>query len=230
MTPDKLVIPPSGHLDVEIKNPTDNLIKIHCIINSFSFKFERAWILKDRKEIDVDIWDSQKQFTHKMEGHDVLHFKIKCEDTFTIQKSGTYEKSSEFGYLKIKWEVDIYLPSQPLPNYSPNAGFNMHACKTFTLSIEPNCEKAKALADAFSEQQKYQVRRDRVKDCRDWEERDWMREETEEGGSWYDPEKKEKVNNLTMSSRKSKRICGNRLMRRKRKRKGKEREMGKRAS
>uniref|UniRef100_A0A1I7UPJ5 MATH domain-containing protein n=1 Tax=Caenorhabditis tropicalis TaxID=1561998 RepID=A0A1I7UPJ5_9PELO len=191
MKPEKLEIPSSGHLEVQLENPTDNLIEIGFTMDSFSFKFERAWILKDGKEIDVMNDEKQNRLIHGLEGHDVLHFRIKCRKAFKHRKWETYEKSSEFGYFKITWEVKIN-SLHPSRKANLTKEFHMNAFKTFPLSIEPNCEKAKVLAEAFLEQQKHQERRQRIKDCHTKEESVWL-DVTEDYIS-YEWDRKTKMN------------------------------------
>uniref|UniRef100_A0A1I7UPI1 Major sperm protein n=1 Tax=Caenorhabditis tropicalis TaxID=1561998 RepID=A0A1I7UPI1_9PELO len=183
VTPEKLVIPSSGHLDVQITNPMSEPFQVIFVLYSFYFDVERAWYLKDGKEVYVNIqWklfpyikaeliqefdmiSNSKIFSRILESEEVLHIRIKCEDKFDgIKKKFTYDQPNGYLHIKCEVKIDHVVRNQKKIQFDPK--FHLKASSYIPLSIDPECEKAKELAEKYSEQQKHQVRRQRIKNCR----------------------------------------------------------------
>uniref|UniRef100_A0A1I7UPI3 Major sperm protein n=1 Tax=Caenorhabditis tropicalis TaxID=1561998 RepID=A0A1I7UPI3_9PELO len=170
ITPDKLVIPSSGHLDVQMKNPTHKPINIYCKLVSYGFNM---WHLKDGKEDDEIIhseynyedykysWpleyadkEMNKMFSYELRPGEVFYFRIKYEDQFDGEKEKLYFSELE-GYLLIKCEVNI-------PFKAPGeTEFQLTAKKVFPLTADP--EKLKIIKENFAEHQKKRKRMARVR-------------------------------------------------------------------
>uniref|UniRef100_A0A1I7UPI2 MSP domain-containing protein n=1 Tax=Caenorhabditis tropicalis TaxID=1561998 RepID=A0A1I7UPI2_9PELO len=183
ITPEKLVIPSSGHLDVQITNPMSEPFQVDFQLYSFYCDVERAWYLKDGKEVDVNIsWEefsdvkvedirefdiisNSKIFSHVLNSDDVFHVRIKCEEKFDgIKKKFTYSEPDGYLHIECEVKIDHVVRNQKKIQLKPK--FHLRANSYIPLSIDPKCEMAKELAEKFSKQHKHQVRRQRIKASR----------------------------------------------------------------
>uniref|UniRef100_A0A1I7UPJ2 Major sperm protein n=1 Tax=Caenorhabditis tropicalis TaxID=1561998 RepID=A0A1I7UPJ2_9PELO len=110
-----------------------------------------------------------------------------------IKNTLTFDKSHELGCLHIKCSYHIQ-SVRPNPGDTKYAsGFHLDSNRYFLLSIDPECEKAKELAERFSEHLKQHVRKDRVITCSYEEDKNWMTEELNLECYTDNPKKREQM-------------------------------------
>uniref|UniRef100_A0A1I7UPI9 Major sperm protein n=1 Tax=Caenorhabditis tropicalis TaxID=1561998 RepID=A0A1I7UPI9_9PELO len=192
VTPDRLVVPSWGHLDVQIKNPTDVTFRVDFDLDSYSFDVDFI-DMKDGKETKPFCWDkkhdddsasyyygelkvrNKRTSQIKIQSGNVIHLRITCEGRDEeIKRQLYFDESRGLGHLFIKCSLTIQAV-RPKPEDTEYAsGFNLSSCRYFLLSIDPECKKAKELAEKFSEHQKQHAREQRVIACSLKEDRQWI--------------------------------------------------------
>uniref|UniRef100_A0A1I7UPJ6 Uncharacterized protein n=1 Tax=Caenorhabditis tropicalis TaxID=1561998 RepID=A0A1I7UPJ6_9PELO len=182
LTPEKLVIPSSGHLNVQMKNPTNQSLEIECEFQSFGFNIERVWYMQVEAEIDV-VWKAGKKFSYILKTDDVLHIKIKFEDKFDEKNYLIVDEKTKFGFLRVSCVSNFdSKTSKPKQEQSDCEEFYLRANIYFPLSIDPKCEKAKVLEEKYSERLLIQERKCKVFASRHSKEGWWICDECEEWG------------------------------------------------
>uniref|UniRef100_A0A1I7UPI8 Major sperm protein n=1 Tax=Caenorhabditis tropicalis TaxID=1561998 RepID=A0A1I7UPI8_9PELO len=195
VTPEKLVIPSSGHLDVKIRNPTEATLKINFDLNSYSFDVDLVYMEDGKEIIEPFCWEKQEKrrdVSHRyglldrhknerisqvtIQSDHVIHLRITCEGKDEeIKNKLTFNKSHELGYLFIRCSLNIE-PVCPKPEDTEYAtGIQLDSSRYFLLSIDPQCEKAKELANKFSEHEKQHARKDRLVNCTYKEDKEWIK-------------------------------------------------------
>uniref|UniRef100_A0A1I7UPJ4 Major sperm protein n=1 Tax=Caenorhabditis tropicalis TaxID=1561998 RepID=A0A1I7UPJ4_9PELO len=147
VTPEKLVVSSSGHLDVQIKNPTSRPFHVKCSIKSFAFVLENAQ--------NNQYNDGSQEIEHKLEPDGVLNLKIKYEDDFNGNKR-TWEYDNAEGHLSIEGTASSFSvnPDGKINKEKPT--IDLETEKVFSLSGVP--EKMKSIMEKYVEpSERYEV-------------------------------------------------------------------------